>query len=325
MELKDLSFPKGTRFLVTGGAGFIGSNIVEVILNAGYKVRVLDNFSTGKKKNIEDFLSCNNFELIEGDIREIEVCKKACKNIDYVIHQAALGSVAGSIEDPVLYNDVNVNGHINMMEAARENRVKRFIYASSSAVYGNNEGFPKKEGEEGVLISPYALTKKINEEYANLYHRVYGLETIGLRYFNVFGKRQDSEGRYAAVIPKFVKELLAGEVPCIYGDGETTRDFVYIDNVVQANLKACFADKTASGKVFNIGNGKRSTLNNLYVKLSELLDKRDIQPVYCEERKGDIKDSTADITQAVEILNYIPEYSVDRGLELTIDWYKENL
>lgn len=320
-----IEFPKGTSFLVTGGAGFIGSNIVEKILYLGYKVKVLDNFSTGKRENITEFLKNSNFDLIEGDIRDIDTCRKACKDVDYVIHQAAWGSVPRSIEMPLLYNDINVKGHLNMMQAARENNVKKFVYASSSAVYGDDPILPKQEGSEGKVISPYALTKRINEEYADLYYRLYGLETVGLRYFNVFGKRQDPNGAYAAVIPKFVKELLDGIQPVIYGDGETSRDFVFIDNVVEANLKACIATSEASGKAFNIGYGQKTSLNDLYKKLSELLEKIDISPRYEKEREGDIKHSTASIDRAKEVLKYNPQYSVNEGLELTIDWYKNNL
>lgn len=316
---------KDACFLVTGGAGFIGSNIVEKILYLGHKVKVLDNFSTGKRENIAEFLKKSNFELIEGDIRDINTCRTACKDVDYVIHQAAWGSVPRSIEMPVLYDDINVKGHLNMMQAARENNVKKFVYASSSAVYGDDPILPKQEGSEGKVISPYALTKRINEEYADLYYRLYGLETVGLRYFNVFGKRQDPNGAYAAVIPKFVKELLGGIQPVIYGDGETSRDFIFIDNVVEANLKACIATSEASGKAFNIGYGEKTSLNDLYKKLSELLEKTDISPRYEKEREGDIKHSTASIEKAKEILKYNPQYSVNEGLELTIDWYKNNL
>ncbi len=321
---KSIVFPPGTKFLVTGGAGFIGSNIVEKILELNYKVRVLDNFSTGKKENIENFLQNSNFELIEGDIRDIEVCKKACQGIDYVLHQAAWGSVPRSIEMPLIYEEINIKGHLNMMEAARENRIKKFVYASSSSVYGDSTILPKKEGVEGKVLSPYALTKKVNEEYAKLYFNLYGLDTIGMRYFNVFGKKQNPDGFYAAVIPKFVKQLINNERPQINGDGETSRDFTYVDNVVEANLKACLANKSASGEAFNIAYGGRETLNNLYRKLSQLLSK-EIEPIYKEERKGDIKHSNADISKAREFLKYEPKYSMDRGLELTIEWYKNNL
>jgi NAD dependent epimerase len=324
MELENLSFPKETKFLVTGGAGFIGSNLVETILTLGYKVRVLDNFSTGKRENIAEFMENKNFELIEGDIRNLEDCRKACERVDYVLHQAAWGSVPRSIELPLEYEEINVKGHLNMMQAARENKIKKFVYASSSSVYGDDERLPKKEGEEGRVLSPYALTKKINEEYADLYFRVYGLDTIGLRYFNVFGRKQDPNGFYAAVIPKFVKQLLNNETPQINGDGETSRDFTYIENVVQANLKACLAKKEASGQAFNIAYGGRETLNNLYDKISELL-KINKKPIYASERVGDIKHSNADISKARLFLNYDPKYSMSEGLTLTIKWYKENL
>lgn len=324
MEIDNLNFPKETKFLVTGGAGFIGSNLVETILKLGYKVRVLDNFSTGKKENIAEFLENKNFELIEGDIRDIEDCQKACIGVDYVLHQAAWGSVPRSIELPLEYEEINVKGHLNMMQAAKENNIKKFVYASSSSVYGDDERLPKKEGEEGRVLSPYALTKKINEEYADLYFRVYGLDTIGLRYFNVFGRKQDPNGFYAAVIPKFVKQLLNNETPQINGDGETSRDFTYIENVVQANLKACLAKKEASGQAFNIAYGGRETLNNLYDKISELL-KINKKPIYASERVGDIKHSNADISKARLFLNYDPKYSMSEGLTLTIKWYKENL
>lgn len=324
MGIENIKFPENTKFLVTGGAGFIGSNLTEAILNLGYKVRVLDNFSTGKRENIEEFLNNENFELLEGDIRDIETCRKACEGVDYVLHQAAWGSVPRSIKMPVLYEEINVKGHLNMMEAARENKIKKFVYASSSSVYGDHPVLPKKEGVEGNILSPYALTKKVNEEFADLYFRLYGLETVGMRYFNVFGRRQDPNGFYAAVIPKFVKQLINNEAPQINGDGETSRDFTYIDNVIEANLKACLAGKEASGQAFNIAYGGRETLNNLYNKLCKLLNKN-IKPIYKEERAGDIRHSNADISKAKRLLGYNPDYSMDRGLELTIEWYKENL
>jgi NAD dependent epimerase len=324
MGIDNLSFPKEIKFLVTGGAGFIGSNLVEAILKLGCKVRVLDNFSTGKRQNIIEFFDNENFELIEGDIRNLEDCKKACEGVDYVLHQAAWGSVPRSLEFPVLYNEINVAGHLNMMQAARENNIKKFVYASSSSVYGDSPILPKKEEKIGRVLSPYALTKKLNEEYADLYFRIYGLKTIGLRYFNVFGKKQDPNGFYAAVIPKFVRQLLNNEAPQINGDGETSRDFTYVENVIQANLKACLASNKASGEVFNVAYGGRETLNNLFNKLSKLLNKN-IKAIYANERAGDIKHSNADISKAKELLNYNPEYSMDKGLELTIEWYKENL
>lgn len=324
MKLENINFPKETRFLVTGGAGFIGSNLVEEILKKGYFVRVLDNFSTGTKENIKHFTKNKNFQLIEGDIRDFETCKKACKNINYVLHQAAWGSVPRSLKMPVKYENINIHGHLNMMQACIESNVKRFIYASSSSVYGDSKDLPKKEGKEGKVISPYALTKKINEEYADLYFRIYGLETIGLRYFNVFGKRQNPNGTYAAVIPKFVKLILENKSPIINGDGENSRDFTYIENVVQANLKACLAPKSSCGKVYNIAYGGRETINSLFNKILNIL-KKEIKPVYKNERAGDIKHSNADISEAKINLSYNPEYSLDKGLDKAIEWYKNNL
>jgi NAD dependent epimerase len=323
-EIEKLKFEKDSLFLVVGGAGFIGTNLVETILNLGYRVRVLDNFSTGKRENIEQFLSNPKFELIEGDIVDFSTCEKVIKGVDYVLHQAAWGSVPRSMEMPLEYNEINVKGHLNMLEVARREKVKKFVYASSSSVYGDYLGLPKKEGIEGKAISPYALTKKINEEYADLYFRIYGLETIGMRYFNVFGKYQDPNGMYAAVIPKFTKLLLKDTAPTINGDGENTRDFTYVDNVVQANLKACLAPREVSGQAYNIGCGGRISINQLYRVLSKLLDKS-IPVKYGPERKGDIKHGNADITRANEKLGYIPEYDFEKGIELTIEWYKENL
>ena len=324
MGYKNLKFEEGSTFLITGGAGFIGSNLAEAILEMGYRVRVLDNFSTGKRENIERFKDNPNFLLIEGDIRDIKTCEKAIENVDYVLHQAAWGSVPRSIEMPLIYEEINIKGHLNMMEVARKANVKKFVYASSSSVYGDHPALPKVEGVEGKVLSPYALTKKVNEEYANLYFRLYGLETIGLRYFNVFGRYQDPHGFYAAVIPKFVKMLLNNEAPTINGDGETSRDFTYIDNVIEANLKACLASNEASGRAFNIAYGGRETLNNLYKKLCELLEK-EIPANYGPERTGDIRHSNASIENTKKYLGYSPEYNMDKGLELTIEWYKENL
>lgn len=322
MGYKNLKFEEGSTFLITGGAGFIGSNLAEVILEMGYRVRVLDNFSTGKRENIERFKDNPNFLLIEGDIRDIETCEKAIEGVDYVLHQAAWGSVPRSIEMPLVYEEINIKGHLNMMEVARKANVKKFVYASSSSVYGDHPALPKVEGIEGKVLSPYALTKKVNEEYADLYFRLYGLETIGLRYFNVFGRYQDPHGFYAAVIPKFVKMLLNNEAPTINGDGETSRDFTYIDNVIEANLKACLASSEASGRAFNIAYGGRETLNNLYKKLCELL-KKEIPANYGPERVGDIKHSNASIENTKKYLGYDPEYNMDKGLGLTIEWYKK--
>lgn len=324
MSNKKYSFLNETKFLVTGGAGFIGSNIVEKILELGYKVRVLDDFSTGKEDNIKEFFNNSNFQLIRGDIRNIETCHKALEGIDYVLHQAALGSVQRSIDDPKTTNDVNITGTLNMMIAARDNKVKRFVYASSSSVYGNEPNLPKIEDIVGKPLSPYAITKKTNELYAKNFYELYKLPTVGLRYFNVFGKKQDSESQYAAVIPIFVKKLLNNEAPTIYGDGYQSRDFTYVKNVVQANLKACLAGEKAFGEVFNIAYGGRTYLNDLYKKIAELLGKV-IQPVYGLSRKGDVRHSNADIGKARELLNYSSEYDINRGLELVIDWYKKNL
>lgn len=248
----------------------------------------------------------------------------ACKNIDYVSHQAAWGSVPRSIAMPLVYEEINIKGTLNMLEAARQNNVKKFVYASSSSVYGDEPTLPKKEGREGNLLSPYALTKRTNEEYAALYTKLYGLETIGFRYFNVFGRRQDPDGAYAAVIPKFVKNLLENEAPTINGDGTQSRDFTYIENVIEANLKGMQAPKEAAGESFNIAYGGQVNLNELYQKLSELLNKK-IEPVYGLERAGDIKHSNADIGKAKKLLKYAPEYSFERGIELTIAWYESNL
>lgn len=324
MSNKKYRFPNETKFLVTGGAGFIGSNIVEKILELGYKVRVIDNFSTGKEDNIKKFFNNPKFQLIRGDIRNIDICQKACEDIDYVLHQAALGSVPRSIDDPKTTNDVNIIGTLNMMIAARDNKVKRFVYASSSSVYGNEPNLPKIEDRVGKPLSPYAITKKTNELYAKNFYDLYKLPTIGLRYFNVFGKKQDSNSQYAAVIPIFVKKLLNNEAPTIYGDGYQSRDFTYVENVVQANLKACLAGEKAFGEVFNIAYGGRTYLNDLYKKIAELL-RKDIEPVYGLPRKGDVRHSNADIGKARELLNYNTEYDINRGLELVIEWYKKNL
>lgn len=324
MGYQDIEFPKGTKFLVTGGAGFIGSNLTEALLNKGCFVRVLDNFSIGKRENIEEFINHENFELIEGDIRDIETCQGACKDIEYVLHQAAWGSVPRSIEMPLTYEEINIKGTLNMMVAARDNGCKKFVYASSSSVYGDEPNLPKKEGKEGNLLSPYAITKKTNELYANNFFNLYGLETVGMRYFNIFGKKQDPNSYYSAVIPKFVKLLLNDEAPTINGDGEHSRDFTYIDNAVEANLRACLAPKKASGRAYNIAVGDRVTLNELYGTLKELLNK-DLNPIYGEERKGDITHSNADISNARDFLSYNPSYSFNDGIKLTIEWYKENL
>ncbi len=324
MGYRDLKFPDKSIFLVTGGAGFIGSNICEALLSMGYPVRCLDNFSTGKRENIEPFEKYPDFTLIEGDIRDLDLCIKATDGVAYVSHQAAWGSVPRSIEMPLIYEEINIRGAINMMEASQINGVKKFVYASSSSVYGDHPVLPKKEGVEGNILSPYALTKMVDEQYARLYSKLYGLKTIGLRYFNVFGRRQDPHGFYAAVIPKFVKLLLHDEAPVINGDGKQSRDFTYIENVIEANLKGMLSSDNVTGEVFNIAYGSQVELLDLYEKLALLLGK-DIQPVFGPDRAGDIKHSNADITKARELLGYSPDWSWDKGLEQAVEWYRETL
>lgn len=322
--MNDIVFPKNSLFLVTGGAGFIGSNLCEKILEMGYRVRCLDNLSTGNKKNVEIFQSNPNYEFIEGDIRDLDVCIEACDNVNYVLHQAAWGSVPRSIELPLYYSLNNIQGTLNMLEASRIKGVKKFVYASSSSVYGDAPTLPKKEGMEGSLISPYAVTKRCDEEWARQYTIHYGLDTYGLRYFNVFGKRQNPDGDYAAVIPKFIKMLLNGEQPVINGDGKQSRDFTYIDNVVEANLRACVASSDYAGKVFNIAYGGREYLIDIYYDLTKALG-IEREPKFGPERQGDIKHSNADITLARKCLGYQPKYDFAKGIELAIDWYKNNL
>ncbi|MGL5766587.1 MAG: SDR family oxidoreductase, partial [Sarcina sp.] len=316
MNYKNLKFKKESRFLITGGAGFIGSNICEALLEMGYQVRVLDDFSTGKEENINKFLENKRFELLIGDIRDFGICKKACEGIDYVLHQAAWGSVPKSIEMPIVYEEINIKGTLNMLEAAKQTNVKKFVYASSSSVYGDHISLPKIEGEEGEILSPYALTKKVNEEYAKLYFKLYGLETIGLRYFNVFGKRQNPHGAYAAVIPKFIESLINNEQPIINGDGMQSRDFTYIENVIDANLKACHTSENIGGEAFNIAFGGRVSLIKLYEHIAELLGKK-ILPKYGPDRLGDIKHSNASIEKAKKLMGYSPKYDFNKGIELT--------
>lgn len=317
-------FEENSKFLVTGCAGFIGSNLTEYILNLGYKVIGLDNFLTGKKENMEEFINNPNFVFIEGDIRDINTCKNVVKGVDYVLHQAALGSVPRSINDPWTSHDVNVNGFMNMLLAARDEKVKRFVYASSSSVYGDHPVLPKVEGVEGKILSPYALTKHIDEEYGRLFYELYNLPTIGLRYFNVFGKRQDPHSIYAAVIPIFLKKLLNNESPTINGDGTYSRDFTYIQNVIDANLKSCLSLEDSYGKAYNIAYGGRVSLNELYKELNASLGIW-IEPTYGPLRAGDIPHSNADISLAKTLLNYNPKYSFDEGIKLAIEWYKNNL
>lgn len=324
MGYKSLKFPEESVFLVTGGAGFIGSNLCEALLDMGYQVRCLDNLSTGKRENVELFLNNPNYTFLEKNIRDLDACMEACKGVDYVLNQAAWGSVPRSIEMPLFYEETNIRGTLNMMEAARQNGVKKFVYASSSSVYGDHPVLPKVEGQEGNLLSPYALTKRVDEEYGKLYKKLYGLDTYGMRYFNVFGRRQDPDGAYAAVIPKFIRQLMHGEVPTINGDGRQSRDFTYIDNVIEANLKACLAPSEAAGEAFNIAYGGREYLIDIYHHLCKALEKN-VEPNFGPDRAGDIKHSNADISKARKLLGYDPEYSFEMGIELAIDWYKKHL
>lgn len=324
MGYQNLKFPENSLFLVTGAAGFIGSNLCEAILNMGYKVRALDDLSTGKQKNVDMFLDNPNYEFIKGDIKDLDTCMKACEGVDYVLNQAAWGSVPRSIEMPLFYCANNIQGTLNMLEAARQKSVKKFVYASSSSVYGDEPVLPKKEGREGNLLSPYAVTKMCDEEWAKQYTRHYGLDTYGMRYFNVFGRRQDPNGAYAAVIPKFIKQLLNDETPTINGDGKQSRDFTYIENVIEANLKACLAPSSAAGEAYNIAYGGREYLIDIYYGLTKALEV-DVEPNFGPDRAGDIKHSNADISKARELLGYDPDWSFERGIEAAIEWYKENL
>ncbi len=324
MSYENVTFDKNSTFLVTGGAGFIGSNLVEAILKKGCRVRCLDDLSTGKQENVDIFMDNPDYTFIRGDIKDLDTCISCCEGVDYVFHEAAWGSVPRSIEMPLFYEENNIRGTLNMLEAARRCSVRRFVYASSSSVYGDHPVLPKKEGQEGTLLSPYALTKRADEEYAGLYFRLYGLKTYGLRYFNVFGRRQDPEGAYAAVIPRFIRMLLKDERPVINGDGRQSRDFTYIENVLEANLKAAADDGGAAGMVFNVACGGREYLNDVYKVLLKALGK-DIEPIYGPPREGDIRDSNADISLAREYLSYDPEYDFERGIAEAIDWYRDNL
>lgn len=317
--------------LVTGGAGFIGSNLCEALLEKGNKVVSLDNFATGKRENIAHLSINDNFSLIEGDIRKLKDCLKATKGVDYVLHQAALGSVPRSVKDPITSNDVNVSGFLNMLVAARDNGVKRFVFASSSSTYGDSESMPKAEDVIGKPLSPYAITKYVNELYADIFSKTYGLETIGLRYFNVFGRKQDPNGAYAAVIPKFVSKLMKGESPVINGDGNYSRDFTYIDNVIQANLLSLLTtNEKAINTIYNVAYGDRNTLNDLVGYLKEYLSELDykisnIEIIHGPNRVGDIPHSHANIDKAKELLNYNPQFSLQKGLKEAVIWYWKNL
>ena len=321
----------GNTVLVTGGAGFIGSNLCEALLKKENKVVCLDNFATGKRENIAPFLSHPNFILIEGDIRNLKDCQLAVKGVNFVLHQAALGSVPRSINDPITSNDVNISGFLNMLVASRDEGVKRFVYAASSSTYGDSESLPKVEDKIGKPLSPYAITKYVNELYADVFSKTYGLETIGLRYFNVFGRKQDPNGAYAAVIPKFVSQFMKGESPTVNGDGNYSRDFTYIDNVIQANLLSLITkDKEAINTVYNVAYGDRNTLNDLIHYLREELTNYDdtiekIEVLYGPERAGDIPHSLASVEKAKKLLNYNPQFSLQDGLKEAVKWYWENL
>ena len=319
------------KILITGGAGFIGSNLCEYFLSKKYKVVCLDNFSTGHKHNLITFLNNENFKLIEGDIRNLSDCKEAVQDVDYVLHQAALGSVPRSINDPITTNDVNISGFLNMLVASRDAKVKRFIYAASSSTYGDSESLPKIEEKIGRPLSPYAITKYVNELYAEIFSKTYGLETIGLRYFNVFGRKQDPNGAYAAVIPKFVMQFMEHKSPVINGDGNFSRDFTYIDNVIQMNeLAMTTTNVEAINTVYNTAYGDRTTLNDLIKYLKEYLSEFDassanISVTYGPNRAGDIPQSLASIEKARKLLGYEPKFSMQSGLKEAVKWYWENL
>ena len=324
MNYRDILLPADSLFLITGGAGFIGSNLCEAILSLGHRVRVLDNLSTGYARNIENVCGNSKFEFIEGDIRDLAACHHACQDVDYVLHLAAEVSVPESIDKPIDYTMTNIIGTVNMMEAAAKHGVKKFTYASSAAVYGDDETMPKREEIVGRRLLTYAVTKFVAEEYAYQYTMHYGLDCYGMRYFNVYGRRQDPNGAYAAVIPKFIECLLRDEPPTINGDGEQSRDFVYVEDVVQANLLACVAPHEAAGEAYNVAAGKRSSLNEMYAVLSALFEK-DLKPIFGSERKGDIRHSGADISKICKNLGYAPEYDFEKGIKEAIQWYRENL
>lgn len=322
---------QNSRVLVTGGAGFIGSNLVEALLQQGNEVVCLDNFLTGHRKNLEAFNLNSNFKLIEGDIRDLETCHKACRGVEIVLHQAAVGSVPRSIADPILTADVNEMGFLKMLVAARDAKVKRFVYAASSSTYGDSEKLPKVEDEIGKPLSPYAITKYVNELYAENFGRLYGMETIGLRYFNVFGRRQDPDGAYAAVIPKFIQQFMRHESPVINGDGTFSRDFCYVDNVVQVNQLAALAEKPeAIGQVYNVAFGGRTDLNEMTNVLKQSLSKFDpaieaVEIINGPERIGDIPHSQADISKALTLLGYAPSHDFAAGINEAAEWYFQNL
>jgi len=323
------------KWLITGTAGFIGSNLLEELLKSGQPVVGIDNFTTGHRHNLENVKYevgddiWRKFTFIEGDIRNLDDCRKACEGVDYVLHQAALGSVPRSIENPINTNQTNIDGFLNMLVAARDSGVERFVYAASSSTYGDHPGLPKREEVIGRPLSPYAVTKYVNEIYADVFSKTYGITCIGLRYFNVFGRRQDPKGAYAAVIPRWIGELLKHVAPTINGDGETSRDFCYIENVIQANiLSAVVEDPAAVNQVYNVAFGGRTTLNELFHLIKESLKRHDnsvsdIYPVYGPSRAGDVRHSQADISKAGKLLGYKPKFDVKRGMEETVRWFWE--
>lgn len=331
MQYQELKEIHGAKVLVTGGAGFIGSNLCETLLEHGINVVCLDNFATGKRENIQPFLSNSLFTLIEGDIRNLKDCQTACQGVDYVLHQAALGSVPRSIKDPITTNEVNISGFLNMLMAARDAKVKRFVYAASSSTYGDHEALPKVEEVIGKPLSPYAITKYVNELYADIFHKTYQLDMVGLRYFNVFGRRQDPNGAYAAVIPKFVMQLMEHESPVINGDGSYSRDFTYIDNVVQMNVLAMTtSNQNALNTVYNVAYGERTTLLELTNILKANLATFDpaikaIEIKHRDNRLGDIPHSLASIDKAKQLLKYQPKYDIANGIKEAVTWYWEHL
>jgi UDP-N-acetylglucosamine 4-epimerase len=336
-ELKEYLNTNQYVWLITGAAGFIGSNLIESLLKLNQKVIGLDNFSTGYQHNLDEMKSLvtpgqwNNFTFIKGDIRDFATCTTACTGVDYVLHQAALGSVPRSIEDPILTNECNITGFLNMLVAARDAKVKRFVYAASSSTYGDHPDLPKVEDKIGNPLSPYAVTKYVNELYANVFARAYDFKTIGLRYFNIFGKRQDSDGAYAAVIPKWIASLLKGESVYINGDGETSRDFCFIDNAIQANLLAATTDnQDAVDQVYNVAINARASLNELFALIKQELseqfpDINSTKPIYRDFRPGDVRHSQADISKAMNLLGYKPSHRIHEGLHEAMSWYINNL
>ena len=331
MNSKQFELLGSSKVLVTGGAGFIGSNLCEKLLELNAEVICLDNFATGKKENLSAFKDHPKFTLIEGDIRNLSDCKKAVEGVDYILHEAALGSVPRSINDPITSNDVNISGFVNMLVAARDAKVKRFVYAASSSTYGDSEALPKVEDKIGKPLSPYAITKYVNELYADIFHKTYGIDTIGLRYFNVFGRKQDPHGAYAAVIPKFVIQFMNHESPVINGDGTYSRDFTYIDNVIQMNLLALTTDnKEALNQVYNTAVGDRTNLKELTQLLKKYLTKHDSEIANVEvkhgpNRAGDIPHSLASVDKAKDLMGYDPQYKIEAGLKEAVEWYWENL